>query len=324
MTFDFVAAGGDGLFIDKLARWLNVELVNGALTLPLRIGTGYVKALEPNRGLTILLFRVQLQEELIIRRQTAPQPNNVLILTFYNLPLPDARPQDRPESTAWLPSVQITSNDLAFDTVLQAGREQYAVALAVHTDFLRGVLNLDASHSVLQTILSQKQPYFYDELISPEITAVTANLLTTNVPAELHDLYYSLQAQQLLYLLFVELLKREKATSHLLNLADVKTIYQIRDKLLGTLHEPPLMSELIRLAGMSESKLQRLFKQIFGSSLYTYYQSFRMQEAAHLLQKQRLSVAEVGYQLGFSNLSHFARLFEKHLGITPKKYAMKH
>lgn len=27
------------------------------------------------------------------------------------------------------------------------------------------------------------------------------------------------------------------------------------------------------------------------------------------------------YQLGFSNLSHFSRLFEKHIGMKPKKYS---
>jgi AraC-like DNA-binding protein len=46
-----------------------------------------------------------------------------------------------------------------------------------------------------------------------------------------------------------------------------------------------------------------------------------MQEAARLLQSKQFSVSEVGYQLGFSNLSHFSRTFEKHVGMKPKKYA---
>jgi AraC-like DNA-binding protein len=29
----------------------------------------------------------------------------------------------------------------------------------------------------------------------------------------------------------------------------------------------------------------------------------------------------VGYELGFSNLSHFSRLFEKHYGLTPKRFS---
>jgi AraC-like DNA-binding protein len=47
----------------------------------------------------------------------------------------------------------------------------------------------------------------------------------------------------------------------------------------------------------------------------------RMQEAARLLKEKRLTVSEVGYRLGFTNLSHFSRVFEEHIGMKPKKYS---
>ena len=43
-----------------------------------------------------------------------------------------------------------------------------------------------------------------------------------------------------------------------------------------------------------------------------------MNEAAQLLRE--LSVSQVGYKIGFSNLSHFTRLFEKHHQVKPKRY----
>ncbi|UZJ63155.1 helix-turn-helix domain-containing protein [Sphingobacterium sp. KU25419] len=46
-----------------------------------------------------------------------------------------------------------------------------------------------------------------------------------------------------------------------------------------------------------------------------------MQEAARLLREERLSVSEVGYQLGFSNLGHFTKVFEAVIGVKPKKYS---
>jgi transcriptional regulator GlxA family with amidase domain len=56
-------------------------------------------------------------------------------------------------------------------------------------------------------------------------------------------------------------------------------------------------------------------------TIFDYYQTLRMQEAARLLKEQHLTVSEVGYQVGFTNLSHFARVFEQHLGLKPKKYS---
>jgi len=46
-----------------------------------------------------------------------------------------------------------------------------------------------------------------------------------------------------------------------------------------------------------------------------------MQKAAQLLKEKRLSVSDVGYELGFTNLSHFSRVFERYTGIKPKKYS---
>ncbi|WP_460967882.1 helix-turn-helix domain-containing protein [Spirosoma migulaei] len=59
------------------------------------------------------------------------------------------------------------------------------------------------------------------------------------------------------------------------------------------------------MAGMSLSKLNRLCKQFFGCGPCSYYQTMRLKKAASLLREKQLSVSEVGYGLGFSNLNHF-------------------
>jgi transcriptional regulator GlxA family with amidase domain len=86
---------------------------------------------------------------------------------------------------------------------------------------------------------------------------------------------------------------------------------------------PPNLDALAVMSNFSKSKLKRLFKQIFGTSIFHYYQSFRMKEAANLLREHKMSVSEVGFQMGFSNLSHFTRLFETHIGMKPKRWSME-
>jgi AraC-like DNA-binding protein len=83
---------------------------------------------------------------------------------------------------------------------------------------------------------------------------------------------------------------------------------------------PPIIKNLASQIGMSESKFKRLFKQIFGDSFFSYYQKFRMKEAARLIKENRMSVSEVGFSLGFSNLSHFAKVFQEHVGMKPKSF----
>jgi len=95
----------------------------------------------------------------------------------------------------------------------------------------------------------------------------------------------------------------------------------IRTAILSDLSVPPSLPGLAKMAGFSETKMKDLFKQVFGDTIYNYYQQARMEEAAFLLKHGGLSVSETGYQLGFANLSHFGRLFEKYHGSKPKKYA---
>jgi len=71
---------------------------------------------------------------------------------------------------------------------------------------------------------------------------------------------------------------------------------------------------------MNVTKLRKLFIQIFGKGMYEYSQYLRMQEAARLMKDEFLSVSETGYQLGFTNLSYFGRLFKQHHGMKPKKW----
>jgi AraC-like DNA-binding protein len=137
----------------------------------------------------------------------------------------------------------------------------------------------------------------------------------------LSHFYTQIKVQELLYLLFRKLVLRESAPQQPINSADVERLLQVHNQLLGDLGTPPVLRALAQQAAMSETKLKQLFKQTFGSSIYTYYQRARMKEAAFLLKQGQHSVAEVGYELGFSNLSHFSRLFEKHYGLQPKRYS---
>ncbi|HZH36875.1 MAG TPA: AraC family transcriptional regulator, partial [Flavisolibacter sp.] len=102
---------------------------------------------------------------------------------------------------------------------------------------------------------------------------------------------------------------------------DAERLMQLRNIILSDLSVPPSLPALAAMIGMSETKMKQLFKQTFGASIYTYFQKVRMEEAAFLLKQGGYSVSQVGFQLGFTNLSHFSRLFESHYGITPKKFS---
>lgn len=75
--------------------------------------------------------------------------------------------------------------------------------------------------------------------------------------------------------------------------------------------------------GMSRVHMHRKLKELTNQSARDFIRTIRLQQAANLLTSQKLSVSEVAYALGFSNLSHFSNSFREFFGLSPKEYAEK-
>jgi AraC-like DNA-binding protein len=71
------------------------------------------------------------------------------------------------------------------------------------------------------------------------------------------------------------------------------------------------------MAVMSPSKLKNSFKEIYGLPVYQYYQKHRMNKAKAMLLSRKYSVREVGIEVGYSNLSNFAKAFRKSFDQLP-------
>jgi signal transduction histidine kinase/DNA-binding NarL/FixJ family response regulator/streptogramin lyase len=77
---------------------------------------------------------------------------------------------------------------------------------------------------------------------------------------------------------------------------------------------------LARAAAVSRMTLHRKLKAITGMSAGELIRDLRLQRAHSLLQQKAGTVSEIAYQVGFNNLSHFARLFKGKFGILPSVY----
>ncbi|MEZ2440281.1 helix-turn-helix transcriptional regulator [Chitinophaga sp. RCC_12] len=168
-----------------------------------------------------------------------------------------------------------------------------------------------------------EKTFWIDDFMSPEMAVLVDKIVNFSSEIPLPDFYYRLKSLELLYLLFKNLSKRETVSQHNMTSKDIEAIYRVRNAMVASLDKPLPVKELVQLSGMNELKLRKFFEQVFGKGLYSYFQHIRMQEAARLLKEEQLSVSEAGYKLGFSNLSHFGRLFEAHVGVKPKKWSSK-
>ncbi|WP_199269786.1 helix-turn-helix transcriptional regulator [Mucilaginibacter lacusdianchii] len=193
------------------------------------------------------------------------------------------------------------------------------VSISISASYLKNFLNEDAEHFAY--LFDSANNFWIEELMNDDILRTVNDIVKKEEPTAVKSFYYKMKAMELLFYLFERLKKRESTTSLKLTAKDIQAVYRVRDKIVSSLSCPSSIAELKQIAGMNELKLRRLFRQVFGMGVYDYYQSLRMKEAARLLREDKLSVSETGYQMGFENLGHFTKVFEKHIGKKPKKYA---
>ena len=96
-----------------------------------------------------------------------------------------------------------------------------------------------------------------------------------------------------------------------------ESIYQAREILLKHIGDPITIKELSRKVAMNECYLKKGFKEVFGTTIFDFYQQQRMEHAKYLLYEKALSVTDVSALLGYSSISHFSAAFKKHTGLKP-------
>ncbi len=96
-----------------------------------------------------------------------------------------------------------------------------------------------------------------------------------------------------------------------------EAIYQARDILLQHIGDPITIKELSRKVAINECYLKKGFKEVFGTTIFDFYQQQRMEHAKYLLYEKSLSVTDVSALLGYSSISHFSAAFKKHTGLKP-------
>ena len=94
----------------------------------------------------------------------------------------------------------------------------------------------------------------------------------------------------------------------------------VLDYIADNLEADLSLSQLSTIAGMSPHYFSELFKQSTGLSPHRYVLRQKIERAKEHLCNPRLTLIEAGFEVGFENPSHFARVFRKMVGVSPSHF----
>lgn len=140
------------------------------------------------------------------------------------------------------------------------------------------------------------------------------------VPDVVKKDYYRVKVLELLlFLKTVDIIKEsEERPYYLKNQVDiVKEIMRFMTKHMDRHFTLPELSSKFNI---SLTTMKCCFKGVYGTSIYAYMRTFRMQSAAVMLKETRYSVMEIAGKVGYSNASKFAAAFRDVMGLTPLEY----
>ncbi|WP_407494779.1 helix-turn-helix transcriptional regulator [Elizabethkingia anophelis] len=297
--------------IELFANLLGTEIENRKLEIPDRFGKGYCRGFVFNEHIRMIISNYELYEDLTIENPDIDTDGKMIFFKFQNV-----------FSKSGIPSVMIGTSRLNTDDVISIHSNTATINIEIDAHYLNSLFYSYEKSPILKGLLQNAQPYLFEQVLYSSLQEIVNDIISENTEEVFELFFLRVKAEELICRLLMDLGKRDGKKLYALNVHDIEAIYRIKVLIIEDLGVPPVISELSVIAGMSPTKLKRLFSQIFGNSIFSYYQDLRMKEAAALLREKKYSVSEVGYKLGFTNLGHFSRIFKQHIGMSPKKYAM--
>lgn len=156
--------------------------------------------------------------------------------------------------------------------------------------------------------------------ILPEQRNLIGQLQRCNYSGQMKQLYYESKVVELFLsqALQAEALNDTKVRS--LSETDIVKLHDAKAFVESHLLDPLKMRDVCKEVGLNDFKLKKGFKELFGMTVFGYFNKVRMQYARQLFLDTSKSVFEVAYMLGYSDPYNFTKAFKRHFGYLPSQF----
>ncbi|RIV36690.1 AraC family transcriptional regulator [Flagellimonas lutimaris] len=102
------------------------------------------------------------------------------------------------------------------------------------------------------------------------------------------------------------------------------TTYSFREIIEVHYYSNITMEQLTKLNNQSLSTFKREFKKIYNASPATYLRDKKLQKSIELIVSTDMRMADIAYNCGFADDSHYSKTFKLRFGVSPTQYRMTH
>ncbi|TFG62050.1 MAG: AraC family transcriptional regulator [Spirochaetales bacterium] len=171
---------------------------------------------------------------------------------------------------------------------------------------------------------NKRYPYFHGGKITPAMQVVLHQIVHCPYQGALKHIFLESKSLELIVLRMEQMVRELRPVPvQRLRSKDVESIRYARELLIDKIDNPPSLSELARLAAININKLKYGFREVFGTSVFSYLRHQRLDLAHLFLIEGELNVGEAAQAVGYKDLSYFTEAFRRKFGINPSKLLRK-
>jgi AraC-like DNA-binding protein len=315
-------------WLKGFAKILQMPIIEKRMQIPSDLGDGFIYASAINKGISYVIFNIRLHDDLILLRKKGSTVGLSLAFNqaeggdFFKAHTINDTMIDRTPKQS---NIYLSSTNMDVELTFSRNSNLKIVVIYFSPDFLNKALKKDIlidlmmyTGEVLRNANKVPITFEYRQLLN-DIFAVErpspmSNLILQNRILLLTEKFLSTFLEKGLGSKSLGTKKNKEKEK------DIRALKQVEEMLKNTsLDKFPSINTLSKTAMMSSTKLKTKFKTVYGMKLYEFYNRNRLEKARDLLQSGLYSVKEVGHEIGFSNLSNFAKAFKKEFGILPKE-----
>lgn len=309
--------------LSHYASQFKTKVKNHTLTLPKEIGEGYMKIIDLPNGLQGILSDYIVHTDLILNR--TKNSHDYFTLRFDEVFIPEAF---EITETNYVPvgvspvrsAVYLGSTKYDWMFYSTQGTRVKGINILFSKQWLQQFVEVESVGDIIKKYLSLKMSAFNYEPMDVEYKRILGEILNANTNSAFDKLVVQNRIMLLLERFFTRIYYKMSDTHFDVKMSndDINSLKMVEKELLKDFtSEPPGITKLARMAAMSPSKLKSSFKEIYGLPIYQYFQKHRMNKAKSMLLSKKYNVRQVGVEVGYSNLSNFAKAFRKSFDQLP-------
>ena len=297
-------------FLKHFSKALKVKYTKNILNIPSGHGNGFFRLLIFPGGIECLIFKAVLNTDIQFHQKKIKEEHLIIRLD-------DKTPA---EENGFPPELQLNKTNRKWFFMVPKNQMISGINILFRQDAMNEFFGDSEAGIQINNHLNILTTLYYNEPMDAEYRKWA------------HDIFHAGENDFTKFIIYNRLLLiRERvfrrfykkisgiSVATAFSIDDVTRVKEAEAAFIKEFSEQPLpVSKLSKLAAMSVSKFNIIFKEIYGLPPHQYYQKQRMNKARAMILSGNYSLNEILEDLGFEKKSFFKSAYEKAFGMLPE------